>query len=426
MKNDNRIIHIVGINSFEFNDLQSSIKDLFSNTKHIAVPASFYEKIKCWESNKFIGEKNFFISKSNINLINWLKSLDEDAILISRGDPLWYGIGRILLKSFSANELTFYPANTCIQLAFSKLKKSWQSIQTVSIHGRDSLNLIKSLKKKEKAIAILTDPNIKSLELIRKNLKELNLQKNYEIWLFEDIGYSKEKITLIESEENIPKVISDLNIVILFRKEKILKSSLLPLFGINDSYFQTFDDRPNLLTKREVRIQILADLELPEFGTLLDIGSGSGTIGLEALRLRPKIELICLDKRLGSKVLISENAKNLGVSPKKIIEGDINQYLNEVSKKFFLNANRIILGGCDKDTKISVIKFFSRFLKEGDIIVIPLITYEILAKIDLTLKELQYETSINMIQTFKSVSIAEGTRFEPNNPVFILKGKKVH
>ena len=425
MKNNNKTIHVVGINSFNFEDLQIYIQDLFFKTKNIAVPSSFIEKIKSWESKRFIEDKNFFISKSNINLIKWLKSLNNDAILISRGDPLWYGIGRVLLKNFPQNQLSFYPANTCIQLAFSKLKKSWQGTKTISIHGRDSIELIQSLKRKEKSIAILTDPNIKSIGLIKKNLQELNLDKSYEFWLFEDIGSKKEKITLIKSGENLPQVISDLNLVILLKKEISFTSSSLPLFGINDNSFQTFDDRPNLITKREIRIQILADLELPEFGTLLDIGSGSGTIGLEALRLRPKIDLICIDKRLGSKVLIGENAYNLGVSPLMVIEGEINQYLNKGLNKFLLNSNRVVIGGCDKDTKILVIKFLSTLLKSGDIIVIPLITYELIDKIELTLKELDYETNINLIQTFKGLSIAEGTRFEANNPVFIVKAKKL-
>ena len=425
MKTNNKTIHVVGINSFNFEDLQIYIQDLFFKTKNIAVPSSFIEKIKSWESKRFIDDKNFYISKSNINLIKWLKSLNNDAILISRGDPLWYGIGRVLLKNFPQNQLSFYPANTCIQLAFSKLKKSWQGTKTISIHGRDSIELIQSLKRKEKSIAILTDPNIKSIGLIKKNLQELNLDKSYEFWLFEDIGSKKEKITLIKSRENLPQVISDLNLVILLKKEISLTSSSLPLFGINDNSFQTFDDRPNLITKREIRIQILADLELPEFGTLLDIGSGSGTIGLEALRLRPKIDLICIDKRLGSKVLIGENAYNLGVSPLMVIEGEINQYLNKGLNKFLLNSNRVVIGGCDKDTKILVIKFLSTLLKSGDIIVIPLITYELIDKIELTLKELDYETNINLIQTFKGLSIAEGTRFEANNPVFIVKAKKL-
>ena len=424
MKNNNRKIHIVGINSFNFEDLQLNVKDLFSKTKNIAVPSSFIGKIKKWEINNTIKDKNFFISESNINLIKWLKSINYDAILISRGNPLWYGIGRILLKNFSPNELCFYPANTCIQLAFSKLKISWQDTKIISIHGRDSQELIKNLKKKENKIAILTDPKIKSLELIKKNLQELNLGNKYEFWLFENIGLEDERISLIKNKAKLPQEISDLNIVILLKNEKSLIKTSLPLFGINDNYFQTFDDRPNLITKREIRIQILADLELPEFGTLLDIGSGSGTIGLEALRIRPKIKLICIDKRLGSEVLINENAKNLGVKPHKIIEGDINQYLNKGLTKFFLDSNRVVIGGCDKNTKILVIKFLSTLFKTGDIVVIPLITYENLEKVNFTLKELCFETSISLIQTYKGLSITEGTRFEPNNPVFIIKAKK--
>jgi len=424
MKNINRTIHVVGINSFKFEDLQYLIQDLFTKTKNVAVPSSFFEKIKDWQSRKFIEDKNFFISKSNNDLIKWLKSLDNDAILVSRGDPLWYGIGRVLLKNFSQKELSFYPANTCIQLAFSKLKKSWQDAKIVSIHGRDSLELISSLKRKEKSIAILTDPKFNSLELIRKNLRELNLNNNYDFWLFEEIGSEKEKIRLIKSEENLPQFISDLNIVILLKKETTFIASSLPLFGISDNNFQTFDDRPNLITKREIRIQILADLELPEYGTLLDIGSGCGTIGLEALRLRPKLKLICIDKRIGTKALVNENAKNLGVSPLQIIEGDIKKYLTLELRNFLLNPNRVVIGGCDRDTKILVIKYLSQLLKPGDIIVIPVITYEILEKIVFTLKELNYKTIINLIQTYKGLSIAEGTRLEPNNPVFIIKAKK--
>ena len=424
MKNNNSKIHIVGINSFNFEDLQLNVKYLFNKTKNIAVPSSFIGEIKKWETNNAIKDKNFFISKSNINLIKWLKSVNNDAILISRGDPLWYGIGRILLKNFSPDELYFYPANTCIQLAFSKLKKSWQDTKIISIHGRDSQELIKSLKKKEDKIAILTDPKIKSLELIKKNLQELNLVNKYDFWLFENIGLEDERISFIKHEAKLPQEISDLNVVILLKNEISLIKTSLPLFGINDNYFKTFDDRPNLITKREIRIQILADLELPEFGTLLDIGSGSGTIGLEALRIRPKIELICIDKRLGSEVLINENANNLGVKPLKIIEGDINQYLNKGLTRFLVDSNRVVIGGCDKNTKISVIKFLSTLFKTGDIVVIPLITYETLENVNFTLKELCFETSISLIQTYKGLSITEGTRFEPNNPVFIIKAKK--
>jgi len=425
MKDNKRKIHVIGLNSFKFEDLSIEVKDLFIKIKNIAAPDTFLNEIEGWISEEVYKDKKFFKSKSNIQLINWLKSVDNDVILFSRGDPLWYGIGRILLKHFSQEELSFYPSNTCIQLAFSRLKRPWQDSVTISIHGRNSTELVKSLKSKEKSIAVLTDPQINSLELIRKNLKELHLDNYYEFWLLEEVGFKNEKISLILSHENLPKEISKLNLVVLIKKESIDPQSCLPLFGINDSNFLTFEDRPSLLTKRDTRIQLLADLELPENGTLIDIGSGIGSIGLEALRIRPKLDLICLDKRLGSKILVEENAKRLGVSPLKIIEGDARNYLHIDLIKSLSYTNRILIGGCNLETKTIIIKELTKFLKEGDIIVLPIITYEVLQQIDSTFKEFNYEISLRMIQTFKGLSIADGTRFEPDNPVFIIKAKKI-
>ena len=373
---------------------------------------------------KFIEEKNFYESKSNLELIKWLKFIENDVILISRGDPLWYGIGRILLENFSKEELLFYPGKTSLQLAFSRLKKPWQDVKAVSIHGRETNELIKLLKSKENGIAILTDPKNNNLELIRQNLKELDLENSYEFWLCEELDSKNEKIRFISHQENLPKGISDLNIVILLKKEIISTTKNLPLFGLNDNTFRTFNDRPNLLTKREIRIQILADLELPELGTLLDIGSGSGAIGLEALRLRPKLKLISIDKRFGSKLLVQENSKKLGVSPIKIVENDVKQFLTNDLNNSLSDSNRVVIGGCNKDTKMEIIETISKFLKRGDIIVLPIVTFEVLEKVSNYLRQLNYETSINLIQTFKGLSISEGTRFEPNNPVFIIKAKK--
>ena len=418
-----RKIHIIGLNSFKIQELSLEIQELFHKVKNIAAPHTYFNEIKELISMKFIEEKNFYESKSNLDLINWLKSNDDDVILISRGDPLWFGIGRILLNSFSKEELFFYPGKTSLQLAFSRLKKPWQNVKSVSIHGRETIELIKLLKLKEKGIAILTDPKNNNLELIRQNLNELDLENIYEFWLCEDIGSKNEKIRLISHKENLPLEISDLNIVILLKKDITSLDENLPLFGISDNKFKTFSDRPNLLTKREIRIQLLADLELPELGTLLDIGSGSGTIGLEALRLRPKLKLISIDKRFGSQSLVKENAKNLGVSPTKIIESDVKKFLINDLNNSFSHSNRVVIGGCDKETKIEIIKAITKVLKKGDIIVLPIITYEVLQQVSNCLK-LNYETSINLIQTFKGLSISEGTRFEPNNPVFIIKAKK--
>ena len=247
-----------------------------------------------------VEEKKFFYSKSDNNLIQWIRNTSEDLILVSRGDPLWYGIGRILLENFSKKELYFYPSNSCIQLAFSKLKRPWHNVEIISIHGRDSIVLTKALKSRRSSIAVITDSKKSSLEIIKNNLVELNLENIYEFFLCEELGFQEEKITTINVKRNLPKEVSALNIVVLLKRKENISKFNYPLFGLTDSLYKTFPDRPNLITKREIRIQILADLELPENGIIWDIGAGSGTIGLEALRIRPNLKLFSIDKSIGA------------------------------------------------------------------------------------------------------------------------------
>ncbi len=420
----NRKIHVIGINSFEFKDLPPKLQNLFLETVNIAVPNSYFEKIKSWSKNNLKQEQFFFTSQSNKELINWLQSQKTDVILISRGDPLWFGIGRILLENFSKDELSFYPSNTCIQLAFSKLKIPWQETINVSIHGRDSTKLVEALKNKPSNLAIITDSKNKSLEIIQKNLSELNLIDFYDFWLCEELGFANENIRKLNLRDSLPSDISSLNIAILTKTKKYDSNNNLPLFGINDNIFKTFDDRPNLLTKREVRIQILADLELPKNGVIWDVGAGCGSIGLEALKIRPNLDLFCIDKRIGSKALILDNSKRLRVKPKFIFEEDIINILNKRNLSSFEKPNRLIIGGCDKKTKLYIINRLAQDMSIGDIIIIPIIDIQTIKELKEELEDKNFKTNLNLIQTYKSLSIAEGMRLEPNNPVFLLKGKK--
>ena len=246
MTEKKRKIHVLGINSYKFEDLSFKLQNLFINTSNIAVPNSYFEKIQSWSQITLKKKKSFFSSNSNNELVDWLRSQETDVILISRGDPLWFGIGRILLENFSNDELSFYPSNTCTQLAFSKLKIPWQDTVNVSIHGRDSTKLVEALKARPSSLAIITDSNNKSLEIIRKNLSELNLIDFYDFWLCEEIGFDNEKIRKLDLKQSLPSDISSLNIVVLTKTKKNYSNDNLPLFGISDTIFKTFEDRPNL------------------------------------------------------------------------------------------------------------------------------------------------------------------------------------
>ena len=90
----------------------------------------------------------------------------------------------------------------------------------------------------------------------------------------------------------------------------------------------------------------------------------------------------------------------------------------------FEKPNRLVIGGCDKKTKIQIINNLATSMNSGDIIVMPIIDIQTIEEIKEELEKKNFKTNLNLIQTYKSLSIAEGMRLEPNNPVFLLKGKK--
>ena len=98
--------------------------------------------------------------------------------------------------------------------------------------------------------------------------------------------------------------------------------------------------------------------------------------------------------------------------------------MNKKNLSSFEKPNRLVIGGCDKKTKLQIINTLSQFMSIGNIIVIPVIDIQIIKELKEELETKNFKTNLNLIQTYKSLSIAEGMRLEPNNPVFLLKGKK--
>ena len=69
-------------------------------------------------------------------------------------------------------------------------------------------------------MSIITDSNYKSLEIIQKNLFELNLIDIYDCWLCEEIGFDNENIRKLNLQQPLPSDISSLNIAVLTKIKK--------------------------------------------------------------------------------------------------------------------------------------------------------------------------------------------------------------
>tara|TARA_B100000214_G_scaffold320918_1_gene256279 strand:+ start:2330 stop:3616 length:1287 start_codon:yes stop_codon:yes gene_type:complete len=426
MLSESNQIHVIGIDCSSDENFFESKKEPIFKAERIAGPQRILDSFKNWSKKSNVKNKKFeFIYTDKLkNFITLLKKEEKKTIVFSGGDPLWFGIGRLLIQNFPLSKLYFEPAATSFQLAFSRLGKPWQNTQWISLHGRDPLEFEKAIKKLPISLVVLTDSNRGGAKEVYQLINSLDLQDNYEFWTFERLGYQNERILKISSLNDFPIDLDPLNLVILFEREKpIKKAEELPLFGINDSVFIQNPDCPGLMTKKEVRVQILAELNLPKQGVIWDIGSGVGSIGLEALRISPGLNLVSIDKRIGSKNIIEKNAKRLFVKPSLVIEDEALNILKCKRIKHDLeHPNRVIIGGGGSRLDL-IIEEVLKHINSYCILVIPLISLKSIPKLESILKTKATRLSISQHQSYRGVNIGEDIRLSPLNPVFILKGE---
>ena len=342
------------------------------------------------------------------------------AVLLASGDPLWFGIGRLLLQRFPAAQLRFHPAPCSLQLAFARLGRPWQDASWISLHGRDPEPLAAALQKRPSALAVLTDPSRGGAEEVRRILAASGLEAAYALWLCERLGHPAERVQRLAPQAPLPADLDPLHLVLLIAEPPPAPAdpAALPLFGLADGLYLQHHDRPGLMTKREVRIQLLADLELPETGVLWDIGAGVGSIGLEALRLRPGLAGWFLEQRGGSAALIAANGERLGVTPAGLVEGRAPEALAALP-----DPDRVLLGGGGRE-RAAVLAAVLERLRPGGVVVIPLATVEALAELRPLLERAGCAVAVGQHQAWRGAPLADGTRLAPLNPVLVLQGRR--
>ncbi len=77
-------------------------------------------------------------------------------VVLASGDPLCYGIGTTLRRSFAADDLEVVPAPTAFQLAFAALVEPWHDAALLSAHNRPLDAVVRRVQSAPTA-AIMTD-----------------------------------------------------------------------------------------------------------------------------------------------------------------------------------------------------------------------------------------------------------------------------
>ena len=419
------MIDVIGTDAGAPATLPAKQQALIRAATHLAAPRRLQAALKEWLGNDV---PELISSDDPRALVNALETLptEASAVVLGSGDPLWFGIGRILSDRLSPEALRFHPAPTALQLAFARIGRPWQDASWVSLHGRDPAALTAALQKRPAALAVLTDPNHGGLDSVRHTLISSGLEASYQLWLCENLGHpTTERVQRIRPGDTLPSQLQPLLTAVLLATDPPAPAAHdLPLFGIDDGLFLQHADHPGLMTKREVRIQLLAELALPEHGVLWDLGAGTGSVGLEALRLRPHLQLLAVERRAGGAALIQANAERLGVQPAEVREQDAFSLLDDRSVSTTLSRpDRVLLGGGGRERGVLLAKLLTQ-LRPGGVVVIPLATVEALAELRPALESAGCAIRISQLQAWRGQPLGDGTRLAPMNPTLILSGTK--
>ncbi len=188
--------------------------------------------------------------------------------------------------------------------------------------------------------------------------------------------------------------------------------------GIPDVLFDSLPGIP--LSKREVRLLLIAALRLKENSILWDIGAGTGTIPVEVGLLCSKTQIIAVERDEEVASLIRRNCDRFGVKNVKIVEGsapDCLETIQPLPDRVCIEGGKVI-----KD----ILQAVWDYLQPEGRIVATASTLETLYQVSEGLSELQAR-NIEVVQAGVNRLETRGLQqtFAAVDPVFILSGEKL-
>ncbi|MFO7886595.1 MAG: precorrin-6y C5,15-methyltransferase (decarboxylating) subunit CbiE [Desulfobacteraceae bacterium] len=392
--------------------------DLF---RHIRV-----EKLIIADNISFVVEK----IKKRMNM--------EKIVVLASGDPLFYGIGAVLVKKIGQEQICIHPNISSVQAAFAAIQKPWHDAAVLSLHGNKQKfddSFFKDfflLLEKNDFIAVLTDP-VSTPGLIAQWLVEKSVF-NVRIYVLENLRTDHEKISRFDNLQNIRhKRFACPNIVILQKKQKKADHILPAGIVQNNKSADTdqknfvypgmpdfcFSHENDLITKPEIRAVVLSKLKLVSNSHVLwDLGSGSGAVSIEASRFVSHGRIYAVEKNAARTVHIKENIKKFCIENIQVIQSDLPAGIEALEK-----PDRIFIGGGGRRL-LEILKACCKSLSQNGIIVVNTV---IVQNFELTLGFLRkngFHAEFVQIQTAASKTMPFGDRLEARNPVWIITGCK--
>lgn len=359
-------------------------------------------------------------------LITQALQAKQKIVVLASGDPLCHGIATLVLENF-AKQCCIWPNLSSLQLACARLKRPWQGVKLVSVHGQDSgewhhlagpehaLYPILSAITQNNEVALLTHP-ANSPDRIARMLLHKGLGKVLTMAVAERLLWPDERIIDARSLDEIASMrFQTPNIVLLQHTQTRPQPVLL---GLDTKYYHHTQKAP--ITACDVRAIALARMQLHRQSLVWDIGAGSGSVGLEAARLCADGYVFAIEKNTHYCTQIRHTAQEL-----KIYNYTLCNAHAPAGLAHWPDPDAVFIGGSDGQLKVLIETVYKR-LRPGGWLVLTLVTLENLQRALQTFDALQIPWDMTQIQTAKTQPILAMHRLQAQNPVWIICAQNPH
>jgi precorrin-6Y C5,15-methyltransferase (decarboxylating) len=312
-------------------EFSPQIEATMATTRNFAGGKRHYELVKAWLPPQ--AQWTFITAPLDL-LFKTIATHPGQWIVFASGDPLFFGIGNTLKRTFPQAQITFIPAFNALQLLGHQMGINYGEFKTVSLTGRDWHEFDQSLLQGDRRLGILTDRK-KTPAAIARRMLEFGYD-NYRIIYGECLGGPRQVVTRLTLREALTFPFCHPNCFFLEKTD-----NALPQKGLPEQNFEILKGRPRMITKMAVRLTSLAAMELNNKQVFWDIGACTGSISIEVRLHFPHIQVFAFEKREESRTIILKNARKFKTPGIRLFIGD---YLN-IDKTGLEHPDTVFLGG---------------------------------------------------------------------------------
>lgn len=335
--------------------------------------------------------------------------------IVATGDPLFYGTARYLCEKVGAEHFEVMPHVSSMQLAFARIKESWEEAYLTDLSARSLDDAIDKIRTAE-TVGLFTSeryhPGRVAAELLARGIDY------FTAYVCENLGGKDERITRGDLADIRDMTFDPLNILILKRKPNRPdrpRAAKLRRFGNPDEVFAQTRPKTGLITQAEVRAVALSQLDLHPGDVFWDVGAGSGSVAIEAAGLVAPGPAYAIEQDPADYHLIVANAETFGVTNVKPVSGTAPEVFASLPA-----PDAIFVGGNGGEVARLLEASFAA-LRPGGRLVTNVGTVEMLTATYAVLKRLGGGVEVLLVNLSRGVEQLEALRFEAVNPTFLLR-----